>query len=79
MLWKPLDSSAGKFGIVSVPGWSAGKFVIVTFRGSNTAIILQIQGQDDVKSKNSERECYKFANQTKKPHTGIVVVYLLIQ
>ena len=40
--WFPLDSSAGKFGTVTSPGWSAGKFCITTLSGSSTAMALKI-------------------------------------
>ena len=37
----PLDSSAGKSGTSISPEWSLGKFVIVTFKGSRTAMALE--------------------------------------
>ena len=41
-LWQPLLSSAGKFGTRTSLGLSAGKFTILTFKGSKTAIALKI-------------------------------------
>lgn len=38
---EPLDSSAGKLGTVILPEWSPGKLLMVTFKGSNTAITLK--------------------------------------